>query len=193
VLDPETGKECPVAIFDAEGRLANAEEAIGELVNTGGKALFEGYYKNDIADQQRMRDGMYWTGDLAYRDADGFLYFAGRDFEWLRVDGENFAAAPVERILPATRASSSQRSTPPDEGGDQVMAALRRATPLRSRRLRRLPRAASASARSGRRATCARPRRCRSREQAAEAAAARGRWECAGRSSSARGGAPLRR
>ena len=42
---------------------------------------------------------MYWTGDLGYLDDDGFFYFAGRGFEWLRVDGENFAAAPVERIL----------------------------------------------------------------------------------------------
>jgi fatty-acyl-CoA synthase len=87
VLDPETGEECPPAVFDPQGRLTNAEEAIGELVNTGGKALFEGYYKNDEADRQRLRDGMFWTGDLAYRDAEGFLYFAGRDFEWLRVDG----------------------------------------------------------------------------------------------------------
>ena len=28
-----------------------------------------------------------------------FFYFAGRDYDWLRVDGENFAAAPVESIL----------------------------------------------------------------------------------------------
>ena len=46
-----------------------------------------------------MRGGMYWSGDLAYRDADGFVYFAGRTADWLRVDGENLAAAPIERIL----------------------------------------------------------------------------------------------
>ena len=42
---------------------------------------------------------MYWSGDLAYRDADGFVYYAGRTADWLRVDGENLAAAPIERIL----------------------------------------------------------------------------------------------
>ena len=116
-----------------EGRLANAEEAIGELVNTGGKALFEGYYKNEDADRQRMRDGMYWTGDLAYRDADGFLYFAGRDFEWLRVDGENFAAAPVERILARYPGVvlAAVYAVPDEEVGDQVMAALQLAHPER--------------------------------------------------------------
>src|SRR5262245_15447449 len=131
VLDPETGAECPAAIFDPEGRLANAKQAIGELVNTGGKALFEGYYRNEAADRQRMRDGMYWTGDLAYRDAEGFIYFAGRDFEWLRVDGENFAAAPVERILARYPGVvlSAVYAVPDEEVGDQVMAALQLARP----------------------------------------------------------------
>ncbi|MEM7410216.1 MAG: AMP-binding protein [Myxococcota bacterium] len=126
VLDAETGNECPPARFDDSGRLLNAEEAIGELVNTGGRALFEGYYNNDEANAQRMRDGMYWTGDLAYRDADGFIYFAGRDFEWLRVDGENFSAAPVERILARYPGVvlSAVYAVPDEEVGDQVMAAL---------------------------------------------------------------------
>jgi acyl-CoA synthetase (AMP-forming)/AMP-acid ligase II len=133
VLDPETGAECPVAEFDAQGRLVNAEQAIGELVNTGGKALFEGYYKNEGADAQRTRGGMYWTGDLAYRDADGFLYFAGRDFEWLRVDGENFAAAPVERILARFPGVvlAAVYAVPDEEVGDQVMAALQLVDPAR--------------------------------------------------------------
>ena len=111
----------------------NAEQAIGELVNTGGKALFEGYYKNEAADAQRTRGGMYWTGDLAYRDADGFLYFAGRDFEWLRVDGENFAAAPVERILARFPGVvlAAVYAVPDEEVGDQVMAALQLADPAR--------------------------------------------------------------
>ncbi len=42
---------------------------------------------------------MYWSGDLAYRDPEGFVYHAGRTADWLRIDGENLAAAPVERIL----------------------------------------------------------------------------------------------
>jgi acyl-CoA synthetase (AMP-forming)/AMP-acid ligase II len=99
VLDPETGRECPPARFDEHGHLLNPDEAIGELVNEHGAAGFEGYYRNEEADRARVRDGKYWTGDLAYRDERGFVYFAGRGGEWLRVDGENIAAAPVERIL----------------------------------------------------------------------------------------------
>ncbi len=126
ILDPETERECPPAVFDGRGRLQNAEEAIGELVNTRGVDLFEGYYRNDEANAVRVRNGWYWTGDLAYRDADGFVYFAGRDFEWLRVDGENFSAAPVERILahfPGV-VLVAVYAVPDVDVGDQVMAAL---------------------------------------------------------------------
>lgn len=98
VLNPDTGDECPRARFDEAGRLLNAEAATGEIVNTGG-GTFEGYWKNDEANRERLRDGAYWTGDLAYRDDDGYFYFAGRTSDWLRVDGENFAAAPIERIV----------------------------------------------------------------------------------------------
>jgi fatty-acyl-CoA synthase len=73
-----------------------------------------------------MRGGMYWSGDLAYRDADGFVYFAGRTSDWLRVDGENLAAAPLERIL--LRHPSVNRAAvyavPDPAGGDQLVAAL---------------------------------------------------------------------
>ena len=50
---------------------------------------------------ERNRNGWYWSGDLGYRDDDGVFYFAGRTADWIRVDGENFAAAPIERIIGA--------------------------------------------------------------------------------------------
>ena len=126
VLHPETGEECPPARFDEDGRLLNADDAIGELVNKHGGASFEGYWKNDEANAARVRNGWYWTGDLAYRDEGGYFYFAGRDFEWLRVDGENFAAAPVERILGrhADITLAAVYAVPDPEVGDQVMAAV---------------------------------------------------------------------
>ena len=50
VLDAATGDECPRARFDPQGRLLNAEEAIGELVSKSGGAGFEGYWRNDEAE-----------------------------------------------------------------------------------------------------------------------------------------------
>ena len=127
VLDPGTGEECAVARFDEHGRLVNSEEAIGEFVNTAGLGTFEGYYNNDDANRERNRNGWYWSGDLGYRDEAGYLYFAGRGYDWLRVDGENFAAAPVERILlrhPDVRLVAVY-AVPDAHVGDRVMAAVR--------------------------------------------------------------------
>jgi len=126
VLDPETGAECAPARFDERRRLLNPEEAIGELARKLGGGSFEGYWRNEEASSAHLRDGVYWSGDLAYRDEEGFFYFAGRNSDWLRVDGENFAAPPVERILsrfPGV-ALAAVYPVPDPIVGDQVMAAL---------------------------------------------------------------------
>ncbi|MCX5043350.1 long-chain-fatty-acid--CoA ligase [Aldersonia sp. NBC_00410] len=125
VLDPD-GKPCPPATFDSAGRLINGDVAIGEMVNTSGPGEFAGYYNDPAADADRMRDGRYFSGDLAYVDDAGYVYFAGRTAGWLRVDGENLTAAPIERIL--LRYSGFRRvavyAVPDPAGGDQVMAAV---------------------------------------------------------------------
>jgi fatty-acyl-CoA synthase len=97
VLD-EAGRECPRARFDDAGRLLD-QAAIGEIVGVGLAHAFEGYYKNPDAEAERVRGADFWAGDLAYRDEEGWFYFAGRASDWLRVDSENFSAAQVERIL----------------------------------------------------------------------------------------------
>jgi fatty-acyl-CoA synthase len=126
IVNSDTGEECPRAVFDEHGRLLNAEEAIGEIVNQTGGAGFEGYWHNAEAEAARVRDGWYWTGDLGYRDDDDFFYFAGRDVDWLRVDGENFAAAPIEGILQRHPdvVLASVYAVPDTVVGDQVMATV---------------------------------------------------------------------
>ncbi|MFF0030160.1 long-chain-fatty-acid--CoA ligase [Streptomyces avermitilis] len=125
VLDPATREECPSAEFDAAGRLANGDEAIGELVNRGPNP-FEGYWRHPEADAARRRAGWYWTGDLFYRDADGFLYFAGRTDDRLRVDSENLAAATIENILARYEGAAAVAvyAVPDPVAGDQVMATV---------------------------------------------------------------------
>ncbi|WP_029457668.1 AMP-binding protein [Dietzia alimentaria] len=125
VLDAE-GNECPRAEFDENGRLLNPDAAIGEIVNRTGAAMFEGYYRNPEATADRIEGAAYRSGDLGYRDADGFFYFAGRAGDWLRVDSENFAAAPVERILARFPgiALVAVYPVPDPRTGDQVMASI---------------------------------------------------------------------
>ena len=68
-------------------------------MNTAGVGPFEGYYNNPEATATTTRFGWYWSGDLGYLDDDGYLYFAGRNADWIRVDGENFPAGPIEEAL----------------------------------------------------------------------------------------------
>jgi fatty-acyl-CoA synthase len=126
VFDPDTMRECDRARFDGAGRLCNPEQAIGEIVNRSGGRGFEGYYKNPDGDAERIRNDWYWTGDLGYRDEDGYFYFAGRSGDWLRVDSENFAAAPIERVVERHPdiAAAAVYAVPDPRSGDQVMAAV---------------------------------------------------------------------
>ncbi|QNI08749.1 AMP-binding protein [Mycobacterium kubicae] len=113
IVDPDTGEPCPAGV-------------VGELVNTAGRGRFEGYYNDEAAEAERMAGGVYHSGDLAYRDDAGYVYFAGRLGDWMRVDGENLGTAPIERVLLRCAGVSEVAVYPvPDPVvGDQVMAAL---------------------------------------------------------------------
>src|SRR5205814_9240664 len=125
VVDEEDN-ERPRARFADAGRLIDADECVGEIVNTSGVGPFEGYYNNDEANERTTRFGWYWSDDLGYVDDDGFLYFAGRNAEWLRVDGENFPAGPIEAVVARHPdvVIAAVYGVPDEQAGDQVMAAL---------------------------------------------------------------------
>ena len=122
----EDGNEKARARLDERGRVLNADECVGEIVNTQGVGPFEGYYNNADATEKTTRFGWYWSGDLGYKDADGYLYFAGRNADWIRVDGENFPAGPIEEALRNAPGVvlAAVYGVPDDQAGDQVMAGL---------------------------------------------------------------------
>ena len=62
IVDPETGEECPRAVFDERGRLLNAEEAIGEMVSQTGGTGFEGYWRNAEAEPARAPQRLVLDG-----------------------------------------------------------------------------------------------------------------------------------
>ena len=113
IVDVETGEPCPPGVT-------------GELVNVSDTGRFEGYYNDPDADADRMRGGVYHSGDLAYRDVNGYAYFAGRLGDWMRVDGENLGSAPIERVLlrHPDVVEVAVYGIPAPDVGDQVMAAL---------------------------------------------------------------------
>jgi len=122
----DDGVEKVSAEFDAEGRLENADACVGEIVNTAGSGPFEGYYNNPDATERTTRFGWYWSGDLGYKDADGYLYFAGRNADWIRVDGENFPSGPIEETMRRAPGVvlAAVYGVPDDQAGDQVMVGL---------------------------------------------------------------------
>ena len=113
ILDVDTGEPCPAGV-------------IGELVNVSGPGNFRGYYKDPDAEAERMAGGAYHSGDLAYRDEAGYVHFAGRLGDWMRVDGENLGTAPIERVLMRYPdvTEAAVYAIPDPEIGDRVMAAL---------------------------------------------------------------------
>lgn len=102
----EDGKEAAPANFDENGLLLNYREAVGEIINTGGIGGFEGYYKNPEASAKKAEGNQFHTDDLAYYrvlEKEGIptrlMYFVGRTDDWIRKDGENFLADPIEEIV----------------------------------------------------------------------------------------------
>ncbi len=71
-----------VKVVDAQGVEVPAGTT-GELVVQGvpGRTIMRGYYKNDAATRETIKDGWLHTGDYAYMDADGYFHFVGRKKE----------------------------------------------------------------------------------------------------------------
>ena len=71
----------------------------GEIVIRGGNVMY-GYWKNEAATRESIRDGWLYTGDMGYMSEDGFLYVLGR-FKSLLIadDGEKFSPEGIEEAI----------------------------------------------------------------------------------------------
>jgi long-chain acyl-CoA synthetase len=71
----------------------------GEIVIRGGNVM-HGYWKNDSATKESIKDGWLYTGDMGYMSEDGFLYVLGR-FKSLLIadDGEKFSPEGIEEAI----------------------------------------------------------------------------------------------
>ncbi|MFI5367533.1 MAG: AMP-dependent synthetase/ligase [Spirochaetia bacterium] len=85
-------------LVKADGRTAGLNET-AEIVIRGGNVM-KGYYKNPDASARALRDGWLYTGDLAYRDVDGFLTLVGREKALLITeDGEKYSPEEIEEAI----------------------------------------------------------------------------------------------
>lgn len=90
-----TGVE--VSIQDDEGRHLPPGEA-GEICVIG-PAVFAGYWDNPEANAKSFRDGWFRTGDLGYRDAQGFIYITGRASDMYISGGSNIYPREIEEKI----------------------------------------------------------------------------------------------
>ena len=61
--------------------------------------LMKGYFKDPEGTRKALRDGWLHTGDVGYRDSEGFFYFVGRRKDRIRRRGENVSAWEIERAV----------------------------------------------------------------------------------------------
>ena len=84
-------------VVDEEDREVPDGE-LGEIVLRGENVL-KGYYKNDAANDTAFRNGWFHTGDIGYRDADGFFYIVDRKSDMIIRGGENIYPREIDEVL----------------------------------------------------------------------------------------------
>lgn len=91
-------KNLDLKICDEDGNELTVGEK-GEIVIRG-ENVMKGYWKNERATRETIRDGWLYTGDMGYMDKDGFLYVLGR-FKSLLIsdDGEKYSPEGIEETI----------------------------------------------------------------------------------------------
>jgi long-chain acyl-CoA synthetase len=84
-------------VVDEEDREVPTGE-LGEIVLRGENVL-KGYYRNAEADERAFRGGWFHTGDVGYRDADGFYYIVDRKTDMIIRGGENIYPREIDETL----------------------------------------------------------------------------------------------
>jgi len=105
LVSAETDKEhCPgsvgMAPFNVEIKLDDVDDkGIGEIVTKGPNVML-GYYENEEATKEVLKDGWFHTGDLGYFNKDGYLFITGRKKEVIVLkNGENVFPSDIEFLV----------------------------------------------------------------------------------------------
>lgn len=94
------------AVPRSQARVVREDGTDADLRETGelflrNAAMAKGYFNDPERTAEAFADGWLRTGDLAYRDEDGFFYFVDRKKDIIRRRGENVSSTEVERVLAA--------------------------------------------------------------------------------------------
>lgn len=111
-----------VAVMDGEGKTV-PDGTVGEIVLKNA-AVMNGYFGDDEKTRHVLRSEWLHTGDLGYRDRDGFLYFVDRSSETIRRRGENISSSELESVIDSHPhvAQSAVVGIPSELSDDDVVA-----------------------------------------------------------------------
>ncbi len=115
---------CDVRVVDPEGQECPPDEP-GDIALDGRiPCLFKEYWGQPDETEAVLRDGLYLTGDRAYRDADGYLWFVGRSDDVILSAGYRIGPFEVESVLIEHPAVVESAVVPaPDEDRGSVVKA----------------------------------------------------------------------
>lgn len=120
------GKEAfsvEVRIADEEGRAVSGAGAVGEIL-VRSPFVCRGYWNRPEETARSLRDGWWRTGDLGWRDDEGFLWIAGRSTDLIKSGAESIYPIEVEQaiaMLPGVQ-EVGVVGVPDDEWGETVAA-----------------------------------------------------------------------
>jgi acyl-CoA synthetase (AMP-forming)/AMP-acid ligase II len=86
-----------VRVVDGEGNDV-ADDEIGEII-VAGRHIMKEYWNRPDATAETIRDGWLYTGDLASRDSEGFIFIQDRKKDMIISGGENVYPAEVENVI----------------------------------------------------------------------------------------------
>ena len=109
-------------VVDEEDREV-PDETLGEIVLRG-ENILKGYYKNHDATETAFRNGWFHTGDIGYRDKDGFYYIVDRKSDMIIRGGENIYPREIDEVLyqHPTVAAAAVVGIPDELYGEDVAA-----------------------------------------------------------------------
>ena len=92
----------PVDLVDSDGNSVDVGQ-VGEIVIRAEKhdicGLFRGYYNNEEGTDSAWHDGMYHTGDTAWRDEDGYFWYVGRVDDLIKSSGYRIGPFEIESVI----------------------------------------------------------------------------------------------
>ncbi len=95
------GKAIPgveLKIVDDRGRTIEQPGVVGELVARGDN-IMSGYMGDEEGTRQTLKNGWLHTGDLVYRDGDGFYYHTARRKEIIKAGGKRVSPKEIEEVI----------------------------------------------------------------------------------------------